>query len=586
MPFVDESHHPGRLLHAERLGRGLAAGRHAVPGAGAGQGRAGHLRQHRGAGPRDEHRRHHRRSSPTRAASRPSTSSSPAACGARGSPRWPARTSRSTPAVHQMIDVGPIPILEATGSEVGYPIVRDMDVFMYERQTAGSMEVGSYAHRPIFHRPDDIPSIQASRLSPTELPFTAEDFDEQLEDALELMPDLLETAEIKYAINGLLSLTPDGFPLLGETPEVRNLWSAAAVWIKEGPGVGPDDRRVDDPRRARDRPAPVRHRPLLPVRPQRPPRPGPLRRALQQDLRDRPPARAVGVRAQPALRAVPRPHRGPRRHLLPGRRLGAAALVHVQRRRWSRSTASRTVRPSGMPAGGRRSCSAEHLAMRERVGMVDLAPFVVFDVSGPGALDYLQTMTVNSCNVAVGRSVYTPLLDYHGGFRSDLTIMRLGETQFRVVTGAFDGPRDEQWFRKHLPVDGSVTFVDRTSALGHHRRLGAAGPGPRERGHRGRPLQRRLPLRHDPGGAVRLPARPPLPHLVRGRPGLGDLRPDGERAGGVGRACGGPARTTASSPSAPACTGRAVGWRRATASWAPSSAASTTRSRPASPARR
>ena len=123
-----------------------------------------------------------------------------------------------TPAVHQMIDVGPIPVLEATGNEVGYPIVRDMDVFMYERQTAGSMEVGSYAHRPIFHRPDEIPSIQASRLSPTELPFTAEDFDPQLEDALELMPDLLATAEIKYAINGLLSLTPDGFPLLGETP--------------------------------------------------------------------------------------------------------------------------------------------------------------------------------------------------------------------------------------------------------------------------------------------------------------------------------------------------------------------------------
>ena len=43
---------------------------------------------------------------------------------------------------------------------------------------------------------------------------------------------------IKYAINGLLSLTPDGLPLLGETPEVKGLWSAAAVWVKEGPGVG------------------------------------------------------------------------------------------------------------------------------------------------------------------------------------------------------------------------------------------------------------------------------------------------------------------------------------------------------------
>ena len=162
------------------------------------------------------------------------------ACGV-WSPRIAAMAGATiplTPAVHQMIDVGPIAELEAIGGEIGYPIIRDMDVFMYERQTGGSMEVGSYAHRPIFHRPDDIPSIAESRLSPTELPFTAEDFDQQLEEALELMPDILATAEMKYAINGLLSLTPDGFPLLGETAEVCNLWSAAAVWIKEGPGVG------------------------------------------------------------------------------------------------------------------------------------------------------------------------------------------------------------------------------------------------------------------------------------------------------------------------------------------------------------
>ena len=54
------------------------------------------------------------------------------------------------------------------------------------------------------------------------------------------MPEVLgdESVGIKYAINGLLSLTPDGLPLLGETPEVKGLWSAAAVWVKEGPGVG------------------------------------------------------------------------------------------------------------------------------------------------------------------------------------------------------------------------------------------------------------------------------------------------------------------------------------------------------------
>ena len=141
-----------------------------------------------------------------------------------------------TPAVHQMADVGPIDVLVESGQEVAYPIVRDMDTFMYERQSAGSMEVGSYAHRPIFHHPNDIPSNEESALSPTELPLTMDDFDPQMEQAIELM-DMLGDAEIKYAINGLLSLTPDAMPVLGECVEVRNLWSAAAVWIKEGPGI-------------------------------------------------------------------------------------------------------------------------------------------------------------------------------------------------------------------------------------------------------------------------------------------------------------------------------------------------------------
>jgi glycine/D-amino acid oxidase-like deaminating enzyme len=154
------------------------------------------------------------------------------ACGV-WSPRIAAMAGANiplTPAVHQMADVGPIDVLQETNAEVAYPIIRDMDTFCYERQSAGSMEVGSYAHRPIFHHPDDIPSIEASALSPTELPLTYDDFDPQMEQAIDLM-EMLGDAEIKYAINGLLSLTPDAMPVLGETPEVRNLWSAAAVWV-------------------------------------------------------------------------------------------------------------------------------------------------------------------------------------------------------------------------------------------------------------------------------------------------------------------------------------------------------------------
>ena len=109
--------------------------------------------------------------------------------------------------------------------------------------------------------------------------------------------------------------------------------------------------------------------------------------------------------------------------------------------------------------------NAEHLHMRERVGMVDLTAFNEFDFDGPGALAFLQYMCVNNVDVPVGRSVYTPLLTPHGGFRGDLTIMRLGEQHFRVITGAFDGGRDKYWFTRYMPTDGSVTFTDRTSGI-------------------------------------------------------------------------------------------------------------------------
>src|SRR5262249_42418986 len=145
-----------------------------------------------------------------------------------------------TPAVHQMIDLGPVPRFLSSKTAVDYPIVRDMDTNMYERQDGQGLEGGSYAPRPLPRRPPPIPSREEAALTPTELPFTQEDFEVQLEHALQLVPEVLgdESVGIKYAINGLLSLTPDGLPLLGETPEVKGLWSAAAVWVKEGPGVG------------------------------------------------------------------------------------------------------------------------------------------------------------------------------------------------------------------------------------------------------------------------------------------------------------------------------------------------------------
>jgi glycine cleavage system aminomethyltransferase T len=100
--------------------------------------------------------------------------------------------------------------------------------------------------------------------------------------------------------------------------------------------------------------------------------------------------------------------------------------------------------------------NAEHLAMRDACGLVDLSAFAVFDITGPGALAAVQSVAVAQLDVPVGRVVYTSLLDERGGFRGDLTIMRLGPQRFRVVTGGATGMMDLKWFADNLPGAGGA----------------------------------------------------------------------------------------------------------------------------------
>jgi glycine cleavage system aminomethyltransferase T/glycine/D-amino acid oxidase-like deaminating enzyme len=393
--------------------------------------------------------------------------------------RMAGATIPLTPAVHQMADVGPIEILQQSGREVAYPIVRDMDTFCYERQTAGSMEVGSYAHRPILMKPDDIPSIEESALSPTELPLTYDDFEPQMEQALELMGEILETAEIRYAINGLLSLTPDAMPVLGETVEVRNLWSAAAVWIKEGPGIAQlvaewmvyGYPRLCDPHSSD------------------------ISRLYAHERTEHHIEARCSEHFNKTYGIVhPREQwgseRGMRRSPFYAREEALGAVFFDargwERPQWYESNAPLMSRyPDACKArthewDGRwwsPIINAEHLAMRDSVGMVDLTAFNQIDVTGPGALAYVQYLTVNNCDVAVGGSTYTPMLTPHGGFRADLTVQRLGTQHFRFVTGAFDGARDLHWIKRHAPRDGSVQIEDRSSSLCT---IGVWGPNARK----------------------------------------------------------------------------------------------------------
>ncbi len=389
------------------------------------------------------------------------------ACGV-WSPRIAAMAGATiplTPAVHQMADFGPIELLLATGSEIGYPIVRDMDSFMYERQSHGAMEVGSYAHRPILMHPGDIPSSARAERSPTELPFTPGDFAPQLEHAREIMGELLAGARMEYAVNGLLSLTPDTQQLLGETAEVTNLWSAAAVWVREGPGSAQlvaewmtyGYPRLLDPHGsdvARFQPHErTEHHVRARCREHFPKTYGIVHPREQWES-------ARGVNRSPFH---------PRTEALGAEYFEARGWERPQ---WYASNEDLVARydvPDRPHEWDRRWWSpiinAEHLHMRERVGVVDLGAFQIFDVSGPGVVPYLEMMAVNECDRPVGSSIYTPLLTPDGGFRADLTIQRLAGDRFRVVTGVFDGARDAFLFRKHLPADGSVRFEDRSSAV-------------------------------------------------------------------------------------------------------------------------
>ena len=388
---------------------------------------------------------------------------------------WSPRVARMagtqiplTPAVHQMIDVGPVPRFAGAKGDIEFPIVRDMDTNMYERQAGGDLEIGSYAHRPILYDPEDIPPLEKAALSPTEFPFTQADFEVQMQHALELMPEIVgnEKVGVKYAINGILSLTPDGMPILGESPDVHGLWSAAAVWVKEGPGTGKalaewmvhgeseidlhssDIARFHEHQKTR---AHVRARAAEGFN-----KTYGIVHPSEQWASNR------GVRLAPFHERE--------------RELGAMffEVAGWERPQWYESNAPLLVEFGDRVT--RRSAewesrwwspviNAEHLAMRERAGIFDLSAFAIFDIVGPGALESVQCTALRQMDVPVGRVVYTPVLSPSGGFKSDLTIMRLGDEHFRVVTGGAHGMSDRKWFGDHLAASGTAQIADLTSAM-------------------------------------------------------------------------------------------------------------------------
>ncbi len=334
------------------------------------------------------------------------------------------------------------------------PVLRVPDECAYYKEDAGKMMLGAFEPRA---KPWGMQGISEDFCFDS-LPEDFDHFQPILEHAMNRMP-LFQTAGIHTFFNGPESFTADDRYYLGEAPEKRGYWIAAgynsigivssggagmalAHWITEG--TPPFDLWEVDIRRAQPF---QRNRRYLKER---------VTETLGLLYADHYPYRQVETA------------RGVRRSPLHGH-LAERGAVFGEVAGWER--ANWFARPGQERAyrydWGRQNWfdnqRAEHMAVRNGVGLFDMTSFGKIRVEGPGALPFLQRLCANQMDVEPGRIVYTQMLNDRGGIESDLTATRLSETAFLLVVPGATLQRDLAWLRRHLGDDVAI-ITDITAA--------------------------------------------------------------------------------------------------------------------------
>ena len=367
------------------------------------------------------------------------------------------------PMRHQYAHTEPIAELFGVTEEFRDPILRHQDASIYLRQREDHYVIGSYRHEPLLVEPEDILGWNEAPVMPSMMEWEDDIFQSGLEAAGEVIPSL-RGAGLGRKVNGMFSFTPDGMPLLGESPQVRGFWLAEAVWITHAGGVGKSVAEwVVDGSPSSD----LRECDISRFHPHAQSRSYVKVRAAQQ-------YREVYDIVHPLQQMEgPRDMRLSPFHLRQ-RELSAVFFESAgwERPQWYEANEGLleglTEGPAMRSGWEARQWSpiivAEHRATRDRVGMFDLTPFTKLEVSGPGALQFLQYVTANQMEKPCGKVTYTSLLNKRGRIKCDLTVTRLEADRFLVITGAIFGVHDLAWLRSHLPGDGSVSIFDLTSS--------------------------------------------------------------------------------------------------------------------------
>lgn len=396
------------------------------------------------------------------------------------------------PVEHPLLWFGPYNEFEGTGKEIGYPLLRDQGNSAYLRDTGdpkttegGQIEWGYYEEKaPRMVHPKDILEKDQARLSPSQRDLEMEQIIEPLERAMELTPILGELGyDEKRSFNGLLQVTADGGPSIGESAEVRGLWYVESVWVKDGPGTGKvvadwmtDGRTEVDPHGIDF----TRYYPFQKEEDYIEARSYETAfKIYNPPVHNREPYTAArNIRQSPFYE---------REKALGGyfmeaagweRAHGYAANEETLLSKWGDHVPQRKAEWDGRHFW--RVSNAEHLEMSHNVGMINLSHFAIYDISGPDAealMEYTCVAKVGG-DTPVGKGVYTHFLDHQGGVRADLTVLRMGNDHYRVIDGGDAGNRDVVWMRRMAKDQGltNVEIVERSTDYGC---LGLWGPSAR-----------------------------------------------------------------------------------------------------------
>ncbi len=361
---------------------------------------------------------------------------------------------------HQYLITEPI-----AGVPRNLPTMRDPDRLTYFKEEVGGLVMGGYEPNPIAW---EAPARFEFQL----LTENWEHFEPLMAQAIARVP-ALEHAGVKQLINGPESFTPDGNFILGEAPEVKHFYVGAgfnafgiasaggagralAQWIASGEppmDLWPVDiRRFGRPHRSHDW---ARRRTLEAYA---------KHYSMAWPFEEHTSARPLRVSPLYA-------------------RLKQHGACFGEKMGWERPNwfAPDGVQAKDVYTYGRQNwfehVGAEHRACREAVALFDESSFAKFSLVGRDAERALQWICANDIAKSPGSLTYTQMLNRRGGIECDLTVARVAEREFYLVTGTGFATHDFDWIARNLPRDGEASLVDVTSAYAV---LALMGPRSRE----------------------------------------------------------------------------------------------------------